>query len=288
MAGTGRAWPEGRSEALSRRRRVGAWALQEEPRIQKLAIYPDRPMQVAARRVACRVLGTNELSGRDLRAYVDACRRLAGHVGIPGDQTRGVGEDHEPCPRRRVVRVIAHENHHARPRRVDRRVARGRQVNALMEVTTAANSRLRSDARAPELLGHQAAYGPMQLTAVLRRDAAAATLLGDQTVDLVCQVVESLTVLSNGRVQRGLVVGQLRVCSPLLCELFLQLLPERRQIRLSLEQLGVLIVQLLLLSPNLICDLLVRRVGVVNGLAEVGQNLLVLPDLVGDRLVCLG
>src|SRR5450759_137795 len=177
MAGTGRAWPEGRSEALSRRRRVGAWALQEEPRIQKLAIHPDRPMQVAARRVACRVLGTNELSGRDLRAYIDAWRRLAGHVGIPGDQARGVGDDHEPCPRWRVVRVVARENHYARPRRVDRRVARGRQVNTLVEVAAAAKARFRSDTRTPELLGHQAAHRPMQLTAVLRRDAAAATLL---------------------------------------------------------------------------------------------------------------
>ena len=192
-------------------------------------------MQVAARRVACRVLGTNELSGRDLRSYVDACRRLAGHVGIPGDQARGVGDDHEPCPRRRVVQVIARENHHARPRRVDRRVARSRQVNALMEVAAAANSRLRSDARAPELLSHQAAHRPMQLTAVLRRDAAACTLLGDDAVDLVGQVFESLTVRSNGRVERGLVVGQLRVCSLLLYELILQLLLESRQIGLGLE-----------------------------------------------------
>src|ERR1035437_4669943 len=288
MAGTGRAWPEGRSEALSRRGRVGAWALQEEPRIQKLAIYPDSPMQVTARRVACRVLGTNELSGRDLRAYVDARRRPAGHVGVPGDQARGVGDDHQPRLRRRVVRVIAHEDHHAGARGVDRGQARGGHVNALMKVTAAANSRLRRDARAAELLGYDPSYRPMQLTAVLGRDAAAATLLGDDAVDLVGQVFESLTVRSNGRVQRGLVVGQLRVCSLLLCELFLQLLPERRQIRLSLEQLGVLIVQLLLLSPNPIGDLLVRRVSVVNGLAEVGQNLLVLPDLVGDRAVCLG
>src|SRR5450759_5242959 len=128
-------------------------------------------MQVATRRVAGRVLSANEPPGRDLRAYVDARRRPAGHVGVPGDQAGGMGDDHEPRPRRRVVRVIAHEDHHAGARGVDRGQARGGHVNALMKVTAAANSRLRCDARAAELLGYDPSYSCLLYTSPSPRDA---------------------------------------------------------------------------------------------------------------------
>src|ERR1035437_7389388 len=79
------------------RRRNGSSYLQEEPWVHEPAIYPNRPMQVAARRVSCRVLGANELPGRDLCSDVDASGRPGGHMGVPGPHTGGVADDHEPC-----------------------------------------------------------------------------------------------------------------------------------------------------------------------------------------------
>ena len=128
----------------------------------------------------------------------------------------------------------------------------------------------------------------MQLTVELRWDAAGAGLLGNHAVDLVGQLVEGLAVRSDGCVQLGLVLGQLGIRRLLCDELSFQLLLEGRQIGLGLEQLHVLAVQLGLLSPYLIGDLLIRRVGVVEGLAQLGEDLPVLLDLVGDGAVGLG
>ena len=78
----------------------------------------------------------------DLRPDVDAGRRLARHVGVPGHQAGGVGDDHQPGPRRRVVWVVADEHDDAGASRVNGCQARRDDVDALMEVGAVADPRL--------------------------------------------------------------------------------------------------------------------------------------------------
>ena len=154
-----------------------------------------------------------------------------------------------------------------------------------MEVGTAADPRLRGIARAAELLGNDAAHGPLQTATELRRDLARATILAYELIDLRSQFIERRAVGLDGRVERGLVQRQLRLGSLLLGQLSLQLGLQRGELVLGVGQLRLFVVELMPLSCDLAYELPVGRGGHLHGLSHLGQDRLVALDFVGQLLV---
>ena len=101
-----------------------------------------------------------------------------------------MGDHHDPGLRRSIVWVVPNEDDHTRSGGVDRRVAGGIEVDAVVPVSAGAATRLPPEAGAAELLRNHAVHRPVQLAVVHRRDLALAARLPDELVDLVCQLVD--------------------------------------------------------------------------------------------------
>src|SRR3954470_11139728 len=128
-------------------------SLQEQPRVDEVAVEHHGPMKVRAGRVTRVALVADHVTATHVAAGVDAARVAWLHVGVPGLQPLAVGDDDDPCRIGAVGIVPADVDDRAGARRLDGRAVRRDEVDAGVEVGAVAHGRLPREPGAPEVLG---------------------------------------------------------------------------------------------------------------------------------------
>src|SRR5262245_9014298 len=265
--------------------------LDEQPRVPKVPVVLDHPVEVAAGRVAGCALEADDLPGLDRTPDTDpAGERVALHVGVPRLQVGGVDDEHDPGRLGAVGVVPAEVAGPAWSGGRDRGAAALRRddVDAVVEVRAALAGPIAGIRAAAELTGDHALHRPLERAVELRRDVAELDLLLDELVDLRGE--RPLRLLPGGDRLREvlLVLDQLRHRFALGREHPLRLFFERLEPRLGRLELDQLRVELLLLPQRLRPEGLGLGPRRDDGRVDRGERSLSVDDLLGEHLVVLG